>query len=881
MLRGHGIHFKASVMAGRTVRTYNSLTMHLKNATAPFLLFALLLSACNPAVPPVETPGTRGEEDASVSGDVGKFPKAADFIIGGVDTADAAAFEDDVPYEEPSFTINPALAADFPLEEVKNIAAITEAYGITLSEEEQDLLARRKFLLKRLPETTILPKLTDERGREFLGLYNAVAGTDAKSRTQANTLFWSADIFLHSYTLLATELIKEMENTVFAPAMRTISGTFYEAAAQKLEEADDDAERMKWRKVRNYFAVPHALFSTAIPPLTAGSYVDANGVARDPVAVRETFEKEDKAADTEQRAAAFIGNLGLDEESKSQVLQDIHNIFEPQGPDIPSIFKPEYEEYAAQTGIVFSVDFTQFTPRSHYTGSSFRRQYFRAMNWYIQLPFFVRSDQLTEYAFAISQLLAEHPEHLRSYNLLESTINFLVGVSDDLMPADYLRALEETKGKSDQAAEIRQYLLKAKQPRIKSIAAQYPSVGEVQSADVTAATSGMRFFSGKFILDSYWTDFLTQGDEAPLPGYPAKLPPMASSLEVMALLGSDYARQMIPTLDFRTPDNGAAIEKALQELEAENAALTQKQWRENAYTTALWTIRGLFEWEREHQSLLPRFMQNEDWPAKTLMTAAGFWTEMRHAVLLYAKQSFAEKGGGGACDSRKVPDAPKAYIEPQPLAYRRLHSLAQRTLTGLRNLGFTLQNFDPLTAYISTMEQVIAYTDRELANTALIENVQEHRDADIEQPNGTCIWYEITDSDWETLRRGLVDSLDRALPRPVEGPVLPAKDKRAALVADVHTGGDSSYEHRILYQGTGVPYVILVAVKDSNGPRLAIGFTYSHFEFTELLGGKRLTDEGWQERFYVGDDMFAPFQYTDLATWPALNHWYSPLFPSR
>jgi hypothetical protein len=252
------------------------------------------------------------------------------------------------------------------------------------------------------------------------------------------------------------------------------------------------------------------------------------------------------------------------------------------------------------------------------------------MNWYIQVPFFVGSDKLTTYAFGISELMAEHPMELKNYSLLESTINFLVGTSDDLMPVDYLNALDTTKGKPDQAAAIREYLLTVKQPKIKSLKADYPSVGEVDSADVLAATTGMRFFSGKFIMDSYWTGYLTQGDEKPRPGYPAKLPPMASSLEVMALLGSDYARGKIPTLDFYTPENGKAIDKAMAELTEEVRAMEQQDWLKNAYTSALWTIRGLFEFVQAHRAELPRFMQGDAYAAKNLQTAAGFWSEQRH-----------------------------------------------------------------------------------------------------------------------------------------------------------------------------------------------------------------------------------------------------------
>ena len=130
----------------------------------------------------------------------------------------------------------------------------------------------------------------------------------------------------------------------------------------------------------------------------------------------------------------------------------------------------------------------------------------------------------------------------------------------------------------DPAQATLSYLAKAREPKIKDLAAEYAAAGTEQSDEVRSKTKGMRFFSGKFIMDSYWTGFLTQGDEAPRPGYPQKLPPMASSLEVMSLLGSSYAESQIPTLDFYSVNNAKAIEKALGELKAEQAKLTDDVW---------------------------------------------------------------------------------------------------------------------------------------------------------------------------------------------------------------------------------------------------------------------------------------------------------------
>lgn len=355
---------------------------------------------------------------------------------------------------------------------------------------------------------------------------------------------------------------------------------------------------------------------------------------------------------------------------------------------------------------------------------------------------------------------------------------------------------------------------------------------------------------------------------------------MASSLEVLSLLGSDYATKKIPTLDFYKPETREAIDQMMAQLRAETQSLDPSFWTANVYNGWLWTIRSLFEWQSRNVAALPRFMQGDLWPAKTLMTAAGFWTELRHATLLYAKQSFAELGGGpGGCDPRDVPESPKGYIEPNIQAFDRLSYLAKRTAAGLRELGFDeLRNLQALDNFVGALGTVRTYTAKQLANEQLKEVVTSHEETD--DYGKTCTVHTIDgSSDWEVLRVGIVNQLFASLPVPVEGPVLSNKDKRAALIADVHTGGDSANPTKILYEATGVPNVILVAVNDANGPRLTIGFTYAQYEFTEEYGGKRMTDEDWQKRFYEeGDDPYDAFRYTTPASHPVVPSWFAPLF---
>lgn len=837
---------------------------------------------------------------------IGCAPKPTDQVsdpannhIPEISGSEGKVFGSSASYKPESVTLNKGISQDFSLDEIKNLTDMENAYGFKFTAAEKKLLSDNKFVIKNLRDTSLVPNSSQDNQREFPQLYQLLTGPrDYKERGQQNSIFFSSDVFFHTYNNLFTELLKEMENKIFYPQMKSLSEGFYKASQSKLDVAKDDKEKTKWMKIRNYFVVPYAIFTNTAEPLTMQSYLDKDGGALDPTKVMADYKVSDAKVDTYESVSSFIKTLKLDSESETAVLADLDQVYKAGGKGVPQIFAPEYKQYTDEQKIEFKVDFSQFTPRSHYTSSSLRRQYFRGMKWFIELPFFVKSPALTDYAFGISQLMTEHPTELQDYNNIESTINFMVGGSDDLMPVDYLKAMDSAKGSPDPTAAVMDYLIKAHNPKIKSMPADYAAVGNEKTDDVLLKTKGMRFFSSKFILDSYWTGMLTQGDEAVKPGYTQKLPPMASSLEVMALLGSDYARSQFPKLDFYTPDYSKAIDQAMGELAAEKAKLDEAYWKSNLYNGWLATIQSLFTWQKENHDNLPKFMQSAMWDIKTLMTGSAFWTELRHATLLYAKASFAELGGGGPqdeCDHREVPPAPKAYIEPAWEAYGRLSFLAKRTDAGLKELMAVpgmqkeaeLRNIVPLENFIALIDKIKDYSKKELNNATLNEKIITTKRPDPVDPKKVCIEYFIDGrteenpngiSDWEDLRLKLVDGLIASIPSPLEGPILPAKDRRAALLADAHTGGDSDHETKILYEGEGVPYVIFTAVKDANGPRLTVGFTYSHYEFTKPYGGKRMTDEDWQKNFYTGDDPYSAYNYTDKSKWPTENEWYMPLF---
>ena len=61
---------------------------------------------------------------------------------------------------------------------------------------------------------------------------------------------------------------------------------------------------------------------------------------------------------------------------------------------------------------------------------------------------------------------------------------------------------------------------------------------------------------------------------------------------------------------------------------------------------------------------------------------------------------------------------------------------------------------------------------------------------------------------------------------------------------------------------------MLAIVNNENTPRIVAGLAYNQYEFTNPLGGQRLTDETWKSWVYDQTDKL-----------PAKNFWYNSLQP--
>jgi hypothetical protein len=259
------------------------------------------------------------------------------------------------------------------------------------------------------------------------------------------------------------------------------------------------------------------------------------------------------------------------------------------------------------------------------------------------------------------------------------------------------------------------------------------------------------------------------------------------------------------------PQNMTRLREYISNLDAET-------WVQNLYWGWLYTLLPL-TWEKPEG--YPAFMQTPAWLKKELTTFLGSWTELKHDTLLYAKQVYAEAGGGDV----GVDD--RGYVEPNPHLYGRLAALVRMTREGLqaRELiserdATSLERLEELALALKTI------SEKELSNTPLTE-----AEYDLIRSYGAQLehfWLEALQDEGIDHRSAI-------------------HDRPAALVADVATDPNG----RVLEEATGYVYQIYAAVPVDGKLRIAIGGVYSYYEFPWPLND-RLTDSKWHQMLDTG-----------------------------
>jgi len=471
-------------------------------------------------------------------------------------------------------------------------------------------------------------------------------------------------------------------------------------------------------------------------------------------------------------------------------------------------------------------DYSQYIARGHYANDNLLQSYFKAMMWYGRMTFRLKSVDETKSAVLMTLALSEDGNGQKWDKIYQPT-NFFVGQADDLSYLQYRKLLNKTYGNKaslqvvtsgdKQWQAFMQATAKLEPPVFNSI----PVYNKDIHPDRAREIKGFRFMGQRFTLDASIFQRLVyrevgennQGEQRMLP----------KDLDIPAALGSKEAYAI---LEAEGETQYAGYSDNMHKMQQYIAGLDKETWTQNLYWGWLYALDSLLQ---ERGGGYPSFMQNQAWARKDLNTLLASWTELKHDTILYAKQVYAEMGGGmvGVDD--------RGYVEPNPHLYARLAALVDFTRDGL------------------AARELLAEKERDsldrLEQLALsLKTISEKELYDVT----------LTDAEYELIRSygGQLEHfwLEALADTGVDHRSA-IEDNPAALVTDVATDPNGL----VLQEATGHIFEIYAIVPVDDGLRIARGGVYSHYEFSWPLED-RLTDQQWHNLLDSG-------QAPSLAGW--------------
>jgi hypothetical protein len=391
------------------------------------------------------------------------------------------------------------------------------------------------------------------------------------------------------------------------------------------------------------------------------------------------------------------------------------------------------------------------------------------------------------------------------------TVDFLVGISDNLTIKQLLNALREAGVRDASALEqtgsvvaLQQKVAQAGRQQIRSQLLIPPDDAEKE----VPPPSLFQLFGQRFLLDSFVLSRLVY-DSIRFKGEKVRRL-MPTGLDVMAALGNDEATRLLrPELErFHYSSNLLAVRRTVDDL-------APAEFEQNVASLWLDSLRKLDD--VPVQGHFPEVMRRTPFLRKQLQTQLASWAELRHDTVLYAKQSYT---AGILCEY------PEGYVEPYPEFFARLALLTERAgqrlaamNTNTNGSGYAkfFANFSTTMKYL----EVLARKELEAKPFTLAERA--YLKKTIDERGGGCGgpsydgWY---------VRLFYGGSAELWKP----------------TVSDVHTDPTTA---QVLQEGVGDANFMVLAVDNQKDRAVYVGPVYSYYEFTHDASD-RLTDEQWQ-----------------------------------
>ena len=476
------------------------------------------------------------------------------------------------------------------------------------------------------------------------------------------------------------------------------------------------------------------------------------------------------------------------------------------------------------------VDFSQFTPRGHYTESESLQRYFRATMWLGRVDFRMASTtcegervvdrRQLEAALLLSSLVRGAARE--RWEALDTLVTAFTAERDAMDLRD-LGWLAEDLGVAGPAGLRRipdtrlvEALSRAPRPRVVG----HPLAACGAKTKPLAPPISFAFLPQRYTPESEVMTRVTH-DRIPEQRF------LPSTLDVaFAAFGNDQAAELLaPEIE------QWAYSDALLSARDAFALPTDTGF----YRGWLEAIRALSVQDDEIDEL-PSVARTDAWGRRLLNTQLASWAELRRDTILYAKPSY----GSIVCEY------PDGYVDPYPAFFERMIDVA---VVGLR-----------MADRVEKLKSVVASPEYEPRGT-LADRMRSYFER-LENTSAALAEMARLERQGKPLREDHVEFLNRAVSAShicggfvTDGwyaDLFFDRDTSTEFkptIADVHT--DPNGPGRVLHVATGAPRLMYVTV-DSAGDRTTfVGPVSSYYEKVEV-GLRRWTDETWKRSLLDG-----------------------------
>lgn len=696
-----------------------------------------------------------------------------------------------------------------------------------LSAQVAQRLTRDKVALQSVQSSEY--GLSADRPDDMVSLYLNDTGNGSDNGPYETPIFVTTDLAAHAQHLMFDRLLQYVEETYFFPRLNTLIGDFL--GKLKDREAGAASYRETYDKAVLYLQVAKALLDLAPDRVVQHQEDQPDQVV---------YQDKDK----ETVLAAY----------PQAVRDEITKMDNAEGFEDSSVF-------TFSGGATMQEDYSQYKPRGHYTKNGILSAYFRAMMWFGRINFLIaeagaqplpaaggQSSDSTDLTLAMEPIALLFTDIVKGDDALYKSwadlfdpITALIGQSDDLSFKDVLPLWSaQNIGDFGGWATSRDKLLAFMQlahEKLRPPAISGSSVfqGPSEGAD-HAPPMGWRLFGQRFTYDSS----IHERVSPPL----LMSRDMVRGLDIMKAFGSRTADLLLQQSDYPKMDG---LKDALDTLEKQFSAYDAAFWEQTYYNGVLFQVKSQAQFEPGAGFY---FTESPAWGIKAMLSAHGTWAELRHDTILYVKQVYAERAGGGDYEPtfRTLPlPQPFHYLEPNVPFW-------QGSLTSVEKLLKILDSFGMLDQESADRLGRV----REIYAKALSVAQAEAQDQPLAAQD--VAW--IATIPAELARLVLLHTEGSS-----NGDMEDADQLKMALVADVFTNAELG---EVLETAVGIPYRIYVALNDGQGgKRVAIGYVFDYFEFPHPMND-RMTDEQWKKIAYDPTATLTDYQpfWTKGATLP-------------